>query len=437
MKDRYDIVVVGAGPSGLLAASAASQNGMDVAVIDRRKELGTVARTCGQSLLPPNEYFFGDIFHYNERDGRFCFAQTGLSFPYTGAVKNLYTWHMYSPGMNKLQFGPGEQQAPIAVSYDKEVMLRCLLDDARQKKVDIFPETEFSALQPGPGSISVAAGGGSLNASCVIAADGANSRVVEFLGYNNSRRHIADLYVVSYFIKGFSPPHDEAIITAVTFINDKPVYIFLLPRPGGEEWNFLLLTLERTIDLKQACEHITSDSRYAGWFAGVEMVREFAAVESILSPVIKPFRNNVLIVGDAGACQELECLGAMLTGWKGGLAAAAAIKEQQLGIPPRAVAAYEDWWLNTYIKQYDYQDYLSVFGIAYIFSKPEIIDYVFGLLGEPFPPTFNPYTAVKFLGARLQAVMPKIMQERPDILQQLAGKMMMFPADVMAETLED
>ena len=126
----------------------------------------------------------------------------------------------------------------------------------------------------------------------------------------------------------------------------------------------------------------------------------------------------------------------MISGWRGGCAMAAALKEQQLGVPPRAIAEYEDWWLNTYIKQYDYQDYLSVFGLAYTMVNPEVIDYVFGLMGETaFPPTFNPYTAVGHLGARLQGLMPKIMAERPDILQQLAGTMGQFPSDIMARTL--
>ena len=71
-----------------------------------------------------------------------------------------------------------------------------------------------------------------------------------------------------------------------------------------------------------------------------------------------------------------------------------------------------------------------------MFGKPEIIDYVFGLMPEPFAPTFNPYNAVGQLGVRLQGMFPKIMQERPDILQQLAGKMLMFPSDVMAATLD-
>jgi flavin-dependent dehydrogenase len=439
MKERYDVTVVGAGPAGLLAAKALAQNGFDVAVLERKSDPSAITRACGQSLLPPNEYFFGDIFHYNAKDKRFCFSASGLSFPYTGQVKNLYNWHMFSPGMNKMQFGYGEekQAAPIAVSYDKEILIKDLLQDLACDHVDVFAGTEYTDMQFGPGTIVVQAGDKAFQSSFVIAADGTNSRVVQKLGYNSNRRHIANLYVQSCFIKGFKPPYENAIITAVTFIDDKPVYLFLLPRPDGDEWNFIILTLEGTVDLTAAYDRITKDSHYAAWFKGTKKTKEFAAIEAIYSPIQRPFRNNVLILGDAGACQELECLGAMITGWKGGLAIAGALKEQELGIAPRAIAQYEDWWLNTYIKQYDYQDYLSIFGIAYMFSKPEVIDYIFGLMGaESFPATFNPYRAVGLLGGRLQSLMPAIMQERPDVLQLLAGTMLMFPSDVMGQTLK-
>ena len=439
MKERYDVIVVGAGPAGLLAAKALAQNGFDVAVLDRKKDPSAITRACGQSLLPPNEYFFGDIFHYNAKDKRFCFSASGISFPYTGPVKNLYNWHMFSPSMKKMQFGLGEpnQGAPIALSYDKDILIKCLLEDIQCDHVDVFTGTECTDFQMGPGCVVVQAGDKAFIGSYVIAADGANSRIVEKLGFNNNRRHISTLYVKSCFIKGFHAPQGDSIVTAVTYINDKPVYLFLLPRAEGDEWNLIVLTLEGSVDLTLATEAILKDARYAAWFKGVTMQRDFAAVEYIYSPVIKPFRNNVIIVGDAGACQELECLGAMITGWKGGCALAAALKEQQLGIAPRAIKAYEDWWLNTYIKQYDYQDYLTVFGLAYMFSKPEVIDYIFGLMGaESFPATFNPYTAVGLLGGRLQSLMPKIMAERPDILQLLAGTMSTFPSDIMGQTLK-
>ena len=438
MREKYDVIVVGGGPAGLLSAKALGDNGLTVAVIDRKEDLSVLSRTCGQSLLPPNEYFFGNLFHYNEVGKKFCFPDVGLAFPYTGAVKNLYTWNMFSPGMNKMQFGGGENAgpAPIALSYDKEIMLKCMLDDIKSEQIDIFPQTEFTDMVFQGDSVAVQAGEKTFIGSYVIAADGTNSRVVEKLGYNTNRTRIANLYVKSCFVKGFKPNAGDSIITGIHFLEQGPAYVFLLPRPEGDDWNFLVLTFESSVDLDEAMDSVMTSSGFAPWFKGAEKGREFAAVEAICSPVIKPFRNNVLITGDAGSCQELECLGAMITGWKAGLAAAGALKEQQLGVMPKAIAGYEDWWLNTYIKQYDHQDYLSVFGIAYIFSKPDVVDYMFGLMEEPFAPTFNPYAAVKLLAQRMQGLFPRIMSERPDVLQQLAGNMSIFPSDLLAKTMK-
>jgi len=262
--------------------------------------------------------------------------------------------------------------------------------------------------------------------------------VVQKLGYNHDRRHIANLYVKSFYVDGFkSPDGKERILTGVGFVDDKPVYIFCLPRPEGTAWNALFLTFEGDLDIGAAADRLMKDSQFAGSFKNAKRVREFAAMEYISSPVINPFKNNVLITGDAGSCQELECLGAMITGWKAGLAIAASLKEFQLGIAPRAIGEYCDWWLNTYIKQYDYQAYLQVFGIAYMFPGKDMIDHIFGLLKESFPPTFNPYTAVKLLGGRLQGIIPQLMASRPDIVQELLPRLFAFPSELLSKTLKE
>ena len=216
---------------GCLAAKALAQNGFDVAVLERKADMSAVTRAHAASpSCRPNEYFFGDLFHYNASDKRFCFPVMGLSFPYTGPVKSLHAWHMFSPGMNSMQFG-GAQEAPIALSYDKETMLACLLDEVKSDHVDLLSGTEYTGLQPAPGGIVVETAAGQSMCSLVIAADGTNSRIAEQLGYNNNRRHIANLYAKSYFIQGFNSPCGQSIVTAVSFLAGKPVYLFLLPGP--------------------------------------------------------------------------------------------------------------------------------------------------------------------------------------------------------------
>jgi flavin-dependent dehydrogenase len=440
MKDRYDVVVIGAGPSGLLAAKALKETGFDVALIDRKDDVTKAGRSCGNTILPPNEYFFGDLFHYNEKDRRFCCINCGMTFPYTGSVNKIYTWHLYSPGMKHIQFGTDEEtthgKAPIALSYDKDIMLECLVNDITSDHVEIFAGCEFRGIRWEGYDVVIEATGKTFRSTYVIAADGCNSRVVEQLGYNTNRRHIANLYVKSYFLKGFNPPHGNALITAIMHIQGKPLYLFFIPRPDGTDWNLLMLTLEEQVDLNAAYGAAASDQRFAAWFKGAQIVREFGAFEHIFSPIVKPFRNNVIIAGDAGSCQELECLGALITGWKAGLAAGGAIKEQQLSIPEQSIQRYQDWWLEAYIKQYDYQDYLMMFGMPYVFPSSEVIDYIFEQLSEPFPPTFNPYTIARCFGQRLQEILPKIMAERPDILMQMAPNMFTFASNILSQTLK-
>jgi hypothetical protein len=66
-----------------------------------------------------------------------------------------------------------------------------------------------------------------------------------------------------------------------------------------------------------------------------------------------------------------------------------------------------------------------------------MIDHVFGLLKESFPPTFNPYTAVRLLGGRLQGVIPQLMASRPDIVQALMPRLFAFPSELLSKTLKE
>ena len=83
MNKKYDLVIVGAGPAGLMAAKTAGENGLDVALIERKTSMTKISRVDA-GALGINEYHFMEILKYNSRDKRFCFPVCGFSIPYDG-----------------------------------------------------------------------------------------------------------------------------------------------------------------------------------------------------------------------------------------------------------------------------------------------------------------------------------------------------------------
>jgi len=48
MAMKYDLIVVGGGPGGLMAAKTAAEDGLKVIVIERKRNITEINRTCVQ-----------------------------------------------------------------------------------------------------------------------------------------------------------------------------------------------------------------------------------------------------------------------------------------------------------------------------------------------------------------------------------------------------
>ena len=152
MAKKYDVIVVGAGPAGLLAAKAAGENGFEVALLERKSDLTVLDRASGGSLLSANEYLHHDLYRCNVRDKCICFPAHGFSVKYDGPYSNVYASHFYSPNGNRIESGVVEEQkkkgdyGKVTTRLDSQVLLRCLLEEARAYNVDVFPYPCFHRL---------------------------------------------------------------------------------------------------------------------------------------------------------------------------------------------------------------------------------------------------------------------------------------------------
>jgi digeranylgeranylglycerophospholipid reductase len=424
MAKKYDIIVVGAGPAGLVAAKAVGENGFEVALLERKTDLTVMDRACGQTLDSANEYLHHDLYRCNVRDKRLCFPAHGFSVKYDGPYRKAYSTHIYSPGGNKIQMGITEEQKAkgdygmVTAVPDKEILFQCLLEEAKACSVDVFPGINVMKVTPTAEGVTVEGSGQSFDGKYLIAADGVNSRIAQMLGMNEGRTYYCQLRAISHYVSGVEPPDPDAVIAAFGFMKDGPVQLFLFPKPPEGEYNHCVVSPYPGLDLEAASNYLMTEAFCAPWYKNAKVLRTFSANENIWTPMIKPYKGRVLATGDVGVTQEIEITGAMICGWKAGNAASVALQEENLGLEITALTKYADWWQEAYVNYYDPDVLIKTFVLALVL-EPEDIDYLFSLLKEPMPASFNPYIMGDHQGHAMTQVMPIIQQERPELLQKL------------------
>ncbi|MFC1591159.1 NAD(P)/FAD-dependent oxidoreductase [Thermodesulfobacteriota bacterium] len=438
MKSRYDMVVVGAGPSGLMAARTAAEKGLAVALLDRNSELAPVKRGCAMVLLTLNEPYFGEEkISLDSESGRLSFRTNGFSVPYEGPSRDLFAWHLLSPGGGVLQFGDAAagrlagQQARTSAVHDKGLLLAGLLRECEALGVTVMAGANVAGAEKRGDEVWVACSGGEeVAAPLVIAADGANSRLAECLGMNADRTCYGLMKIQGAELRGvehFDPGTFYSFLSG----RENPSYSVLVAMPDGEAGHFQAFTVvfDPRDDAGRALDGLLADSRFAPHFRRGRVVRTTAAVEKMYSSMDKPYRDRVLFIGDAAWCQEIEITAALMCGRHAGNAAAAALGEGN--VSREGLGSYLAWWDRACLGTHDYRDYLRNYALGFLMSNADI-DYLLGQVQEMLPAIFNPYRAFDLLGRSLAGSMERIARERPDIaakLQRFSGE----PLEVLME----
>ncbi|MEM4331789.1 MAG: NAD(P)/FAD-dependent oxidoreductase [Candidatus Micrarchaeia archaeon] len=179
MKNEYDIIVVGAGPAGSLAAREAAKKGASVLVLDRRKELGAPVR-CGEGLGAK----------YPEKFG-IKLSPAAVSAHINGA-------RVVAPNLkDDIIIKTPETKGYV---LDRKVFDKDLAKDAARAGASVFSKAEVYDLIQEDGKVKgvrVYFDGGrrEVRSKIVIAADGAESVMARLAGMKDA---VSTLYDTDY-----------------------------------------------------------------------------------------------------------------------------------------------------------------------------------------------------------------------------------------------
>lgn len=391
MGKSYDIIVVGAGPAGLMAAKTAAEAGLKVLLLERKKKITQILRLCGQftnvSLINVGGRLkYGYTKPISVEVGtagiRFHFPEFGFSLDYKGPIRPYMNYAYVSPGGNVVY---RERHRIYGFFSEKESLLSGILDSVEKLGVRVMTETfGLRAENTSTGvrvTMKTPSGEETVEADRCIAADGKESAIAESAGLNSRRKVIATtpLRIVGYVIEGAATE-----LRLNTWVN------FTIPslNQRGNSWMYMSAGDCNIIGAGAGVSRSPEENvnalmnmpAFKPWFSKAKIIRKVAVATGgpTYAPNLEPVSGNVLALGDAAALVEVTNPGAIACGYAG----TSALIRQMNG-DTKALPEYFKWWQTSF--DTNDAEYLKAagrnFAVNSVCDDAEI-DYLYGLLKD-------------------------------------------------------
>jgi digeranylgeranylglycerophospholipid reductase len=304
MKDSYDVIVVGAGPAGSIAAKTAAEKGYSVLLIEKRQEIGEPIR-CAEGIAVKG------LADFTEPDPKWICAK-------------IRRTKMFSPSGSCLEFR--EENCDVAYILDRKLFDRDLAKKAAHAGAEVYTKTQATGVLIENGQVTGIRGkqlGDDFEAKArvVIAADGVESRVARWAGLNTTIRR-ADIGSCAQY---------HLVHPGL----EKDCFEFHFGRkhaPGGYAWVFPKGDGEANVGLGVSMSGpgfdnaLTCLKKFVAWrFPGASVLQTMAGGVTITGMPPRLSSGGIVLVGDAGRLSDPATGEGILNGMISGRLAASVV----------------------------------------------------------------------------------------------------------------
>ena len=331
-KMKYDIVVVGGGPGGAVAAKTCAEKGLSVLLIEKRRKIGDPVR-CGE-LIP--DYVLKE-FEIGIND---CFNATDV-------------FDFISPEQQRISF-----DFPMHV-LDRRIFDSDLVSRAEDAGADIWLQSRALDLISGEGAfkgVKVNKQGGDIDvrANIIIAADGVESTVGRMAGINTTL-NLKDIgSAAAAVVKGIDV---ERNVLKEYFLKDFiPGYLWIFPKSENTANIGVILSLYKD---NKPITLLNYYMKHMKNLRGAEICYYTSGGVPEALRLEKLFFKNILFVGDAARLSNpIGGDGLPQAMLSGKLAAETAVKSNE-NDDLHILKEYDKKWKNEIYDSYQYELYTA------------------------------------------------------------------------------
>lgn|GEM_PF-742287 len=333
---KYDLIIVGAGPGGCMAARKAARDGLNVLIIEKLKEAGKVTRFCSRLLRLGSGGFSSDkpVTDVNINRAT-CTIDVGApgqhiirmhefpadaSFAYAGELDPCFNESWVSPSGAIFDRDANDRTIDGFV-VDKEVMLKGLLSEAVDAGCKIQAGTKCLEIEDtGDGvrlKVKTTAGEETLLAKRAIVADGSFSSLANQLGFDEGRSSgPGKLRFMSFILDRCELPFSEMRRARFTQPSVHKGFLNVGPWPPGLWEISCSAPVASPVRLPQILQEFLTNSAFSYLFEGAKIVDRQGCSMDLRPAVRDAARGNVICIGDNLAYAETAIKGAFGCGYK-------------------------------------------------------------------------------------------------------------------------
>ena len=332
-EERYDVVVVGAGPAGSVTAKTAAEHGLDVLLIERNPEIGVPVK-CAEGASKEIEEFVSI-------DKKWICAEV------RGA-------NIYGPDGTKVVLS-GEKMEEVGYVLERRLFDKALAIEAARAGAEVRVKTEAYSVIEANGyvkGVNVRSMGENtrVSANIVVGADGVESKIGRLAGIN-TRLQPSDICVCAEFLMcDIELETDYSEFFLGSEIAPKG-YAWIFPK-GGDCANVgLCIGGDVSGEKHRAINYLKAFVRKR--FPDGKTMAEMYGAVPLSGPIYESVADGLILVGDAARHVNPLTGGGILYAMQAGKIAGDVIAKalQENNFSKDRLMEYDNRWRNAFEKR--------------------------------------------------------------------------------------